>query len=86
MARRLENKVAVITGAGRGIGRAIASVLAQEGAKVLVVDVDDHSAGECAEALRKSGLAADHLRADVSSVTDTRAMVSKALDAFGRID
>lgn len=86
MAGRLQEKVAVVTGAGRGIGRAIAMVFAREGARVLVVDVDAGSASECAEALRKSGAAADHLRADVSSAVDTRAMASKAMDAFGRID
>jgi 3-oxoacyl-[acyl-carrier protein] reductase len=86
MAARLEGKVAIVTGAGRGIGEAIAATLVREGASVLAVDIDENSAGACARRLREAGGRADHLRVDVSSAGDVRDMAAEALRAFGRID
>ncbi len=83
---RLEGKVAIVTGAGRGIGKAIAATLTREGASVLVVDIDENSARACAQQLREAGGKADHLRVDVSLTGDVRAMAEAALRTFGRID
>jgi NAD(P)-dependent dehydrogenase (short-subunit alcohol dehydrogenase family) len=78
---RLQGKVAVITGAGSGIGLASARRLASEGAKVVCVDVDD-VAGKGA-ALETDGL---FVRADVTSEEDVAAMYAAAIDAYGGID
>ena len=95
---RLENKVAVITGAGSGIGRESALLFAREGARVVVVDVNDsageavaseirESGGQAAVAeLRAGGGEAIYVRADVSKAEDAESMVKAAEDAFGRLD
>ena len=56
MNRRLEGKVALVTGSGRGIGRAIALKLAGEGARLVINDVDDEPAKEVAQLIRESGV------------------------------
>ncbi len=78
---RLQGKVAVITGAGSGIGLASARRLASEGAKVVCVDVDD-VAGKAA-AVETDGL---FVRADVTSEDDVEAMYAAAIDTYGGID
>lgn len=86
MGDRLEGKAAIVTGAARGIGEAIARMLVREGAGVLVADIDERGAEVAAGRLREAGGRAEHLRVDVSSAADTRAMAAAALRAFGRID
>ena len=86
MTGRVDGKVAIVTGAGRGIGKAIAATLAGEGASVLVVDIDENSAEACAKELREAGSRADHLRVDVGLAQDVRAMTEAARQTFGRID
>jgi NAD(P)-dependent dehydrogenase (short-subunit alcohol dehydrogenase family) len=84
MAKRLEGKVAIVTGAGRGIGRAYSLALAKEGAHVVAVDVTDTTATKTAvEEFGVKGLA---VKADVSREEDTLRMAQEAVDAFGRID
>ncbi len=83
---RLEGKAAIVTGAGRGIGEAIAATLVREGASVLVVDIDENGAEACARRLREAGGRAEPLRVDVSSAGDVRDMAASALRTFGRID
>jgi 2-hydroxycyclohexanecarboxyl-CoA dehydrogenase len=80
---RLDGKVAIVTGAGRGIGRGIAEKLAAEGAKVAAADVNEQTARETAQAL---GGEAIGLRADVTSRESVAAMVSAVVERFGRID
>ncbi len=80
---RLDGKVAIVTGAGRGIGRGIAEKLAAEGAKVSAADVNEQTARETAQAL---GGEAIGLRADVTSRESVAAMVSAVVERFGRID
>lgn len=84
MPKRLEGKVAIVTGAGRGIGRAYSLALAKEGAHVVVVDVTDTTSTKTAvEEFGVKGLA---VKADVSREEDTSRMAQQAVDAFGRID
>ncbi|UUP18416.1 SDR family oxidoreductase [Nitratireductor thuwali] len=80
---RLENKVAVITGAASGFGKGIAQRFAEEGAKVIVADLNIKGAEKVAESI---GAAAIPVSADVSLKADVEAMVQAALDAHGRID
>ena len=83
---RLKDKVAVVTGAGAGIGRAIANLFAAEGAHVLVTDVNGESAAQVAEALRTGGLLATAMTVDVSRGQDVSALVREVERAFGRAD
>ncbi|MFO1059969.1 MAG: SDR family oxidoreductase [Dongiaceae bacterium] len=86
MAGRFQGKGAIVTGAGRGIGRGIAALLAAEGASVLVADVDEATAASTAAALREAGGRAEPCRVDVSVAAEVRAMAAAALRHFGRID
>jgi NAD(P)-dependent dehydrogenase (short-subunit alcohol dehydrogenase family) len=82
----LQGKVALVTGAGSGIGRAIALLYAQEGARVLVSDLDSASGEETVSLVRKAGGQAVFARADVAQPDDARALVERAVQAFGRLD
>ncbi|MGH3172525.1 MAG: SDR family NAD(P)-dependent oxidoreductase, partial [Streptosporangiaceae bacterium] len=79
---RLEDKIAIVTGGGQGIGKAIAGKLAAEGATVVVTDLDEASAKETADAL--PGAVA--IRADVTDRQGVQAMVSRVVERFGRVD
>jgi 3-oxoacyl-[acyl-carrier protein] reductase len=83
MARR---RVAVVTGAGRGIGKAIARRLAAAGDAVVVVDVDKAAAGRVAEAIRADGGEASAAQVDVSSYTDVEVLMSSIKREHGGID
>jgi NAD(P)-dependent dehydrogenase (short-subunit alcohol dehydrogenase family) len=82
----LAGRVALVTGAGRGLGRAHALALAAKGAAVVVNDVDGGPADEVARELRGQGARAVADQTDVSSVAGGRRAVAVAVDAFGRID
>jgi len=79
---KLDDKIAIVTGAGQGIGKAIAGKLATEGATVVVTDVDEASAADTAAALP----GAFAMRADVADRQDVQAMVERVAAQFGRID
>ncbi|MEE2754119.1 MAG: SDR family oxidoreductase [Candidatus Latescibacterota bacterium] len=91
MPDRLKDKVAIVTGSGTregdgiGVGRAIATLMAREGANVLVVDRDEANALVTAKALSDEGLACDVTVADVSNVSDCEQMVQTAIDKFGQL-
>jgi NAD(P)-dependent dehydrogenase (short-subunit alcohol dehydrogenase family) len=82
----VEDKVALVTGAGSGIGRATALLFAREGATVLVVDVDEARALETVASIENEGFIAAHFVADISRVADANAMVQAAVDRWGRLD
>jgi NAD(P)-dependent dehydrogenase (short-subunit alcohol dehydrogenase family) len=83
---RLADKVAIITGAGSGMGRVAAEIFAAEGAKVVAADFDAGHGAETVEAVKAAGGEATFVQADVSQETDAAAMVAAAMDRYGRID
>ncbi|GAF70878.1 unnamed protein product, partial [marine sediment metagenome] len=82
----LVNKVAIVTGAGRGIGKAIAIALAREGANVIVNDIDIQTAEEVAKEIKSSGQKALAIRVDVSDGKEVNRMVQSVLKKFKRVD
>jgi NAD(P)-dependent dehydrogenase (short-subunit alcohol dehydrogenase family) len=83
---KLADKVAVITGAGSGIGRASALMFAREGARIVVVDIDGAGAAETQRLIADAGGKAVAITADVGSAEDTQTMVESAVSRFGTID
>jgi len=84
--KRLENKVALVTGAAHGIGEGIARMFAAQGARVILADIDGDAAARVAEALRDAGGEALALTADVSVTDDVRHMVESAVSHGGGLD
>jgi 3-oxoacyl-[acyl-carrier protein] reductase len=82
----LEGKVAIITGAARGIGRACAELFATHGARVVLSDIDAEPAREAAEALKSAGADALAVPGDVTAADFGARIVAAALDAYGRLD
>jgi len=82
--QRLTDKVAIVTGAVVGNGRAFCKRLAAEGAHVMIADIAD--AGEVIEEVRGSGGIIDAVRVDVTSEDETQRMVAKTVERFGRVD
>ena len=84
--QRLVGQVAIVTGGALGIGEATAQRLAEEGAKVLVADVNMEAARATVESIREEGGTAELFKADVGIHKDIRSMVQKAVDLWGRLD
>lgn len=83
MEKMLKDRVAVITGSGRGIGRAVALLFAQEGAKVVVSDIDAHPAQEVAAEIKAAGGECLAFPGDVTSPSFAENIVTKAVQAWG---
>ena len=83
---RLKDRVAIVTGAARGIGRAVAWIFVREGAKVILVDLEKAGLEALQEEVRKRGGEALAVPCDVSKVSEVKEMVEKVLRIFSRID
>lgn len=83
---RLDDKVAIITGSGRGIGAATALLFAKEGAHIIVNDVDYDNCVKVAGEIEKLGRKALAIKCDVGKRSDVEALVKKTVDEFGKID
>ena len=80
---RLDNKVALVTGAASGFGKGIAATFAREGARVAIIDIDGEAARAAAASVSNTAIA---VRCDVSRRADVDAAVNATVDAFGAID
>src|SRR5919204_463776 len=85
MGTRLADKVALITGAGSGIGREAATLFAAEGAAVVVVDIEDKGGRETVAAIEDAGGRATYVHADVAKASDAEHMVAAAEQEFGKL-
>jgi NAD(P)-dependent dehydrogenase (short-subunit alcohol dehydrogenase family) len=83
---RLENKVAIVTGGGGGIGRATVELLAREGARVLIAEFNREAGAAAEKAVRDCGGEAIFVPTDVSSEQDMQALIDTAVGRYGRID
>ena len=82
----LNNKTAIVTGGGSGIGRAAALAFANSGAKVVVADIDTEGGKATTSAIADAGGHALFIRADVSQADDVEAMITKAIEVYGHLD
>ncbi len=82
----LKQKVAIITGAGRGIGRAIALKLAAQDMAVVIADIDEKTGCATAEEIKNKGVDALFIKTDVSDQAQVDALISRTMDMYGRID
>ena len=83
---KLENKVAIITGAGSGIGKETALLFAQEGARVVVADINEKGGSDTVEGIKRNGGDGFFVKLDASSREQSKQMASEALLRYGRID
>lgn len=82
----INNKIALVTGAASGIGRATAQLFAQHGAKVAVVDVNESGCNQTVKSIQAASGEAFFVKADVGRMEDVREMIQKTLDRYGRLD
>jgi NAD(P)-dependent dehydrogenase (short-subunit alcohol dehydrogenase family) len=83
---RLDGKIAIITGAGAGMGKACAILFAREGASLCVVDINESSAHEVADQITRTGGKAIAIKADVSSSKSVQHMIEETMNNFGKLD
>jgi len=83
---RLDEKVAIVTGGARGLGRVFSHAMVKEGAKIVIADILDKEAAATADEIRSEGGAALGLKVDITSESDTRKMAEETIKQFGQID
>lgn len=83
---KLEGKTALVTGPGKGIGRAIALLFAQEGANVVAADLDEEAGQAIEQEIARSGGSARFVRTDVSKEEQVQAAIGATVDTYGRLD
>ena len=83
---RLKDKIAAITGSGKGLGEAMALLFSREGAKIVVFDIDEGAGRETVEQIREQGGEAIFVHGDVSNSDDAVRLIDAAVDAYGRAD
>lgn len=84
--KSLENKVAIITGAGSGIGKAAAELFAREGAKVVISDINEDHGHSAVEEIKKNDGEAFFIKADSSKAEDNEALVQQTIQKYGSLD
>jgi NAD(P)-dependent dehydrogenase (short-subunit alcohol dehydrogenase family) len=82
----LDGKVALVTGAASGIGRATALTFAREGAKLVVADMNVDGGQQTVHMITENGGESTFVQVDVSNATEVEAMISKAVETYGRLD
>jgi NAD(P)-dependent dehydrogenase (short-subunit alcohol dehydrogenase family) len=82
----LDNKVALVTGAGSGIGLAIAELYAKEGAKVIVSDINEEHGNEAVEKIKSQGGEASFVKADTSNAEQVEALIKSTVEIYGKLD
>ena len=86
MGKRVEGKVAIVTGGGSGMGRAGAILLAAEGAKIVVADINEVTGSQVVQAIQEAGGTAIFVRVDVRSVQSVQELVQQTVSCYGKID
>src|SRR5262245_37009600 len=86
MPGRLDGKVALVTGGASGIGRATALTFAREGAKLIIVDLNEDGAYQTVHMITENGGEAIFVKTDVTQATAVEALISKAVETYGRLD
>ena len=86
MAGRLQDKVALVTGAASGIGRATALTFAREGAKLIVADMNEEGGQQTVHMITENSGEATFVQVDVTSTSQIEAMISKTVETYGRLD
>lgn len=86
MTKRLEGKYAIVTGGGRGIGRAISQKLAQEGANVAILDLDPNTASAVAAEVRGLGVKANSYQVDMANFAQVKQVAAQVIQDFGQLD
>ncbi|HDY83948.1 MAG TPA: SDR family oxidoreductase [Halieaceae bacterium] len=86
MSGKMQDKVAIITGSGSGIGREAALIFSREGAKVVVSDINISGGEETVELVKQTGGEASFIKCDVSKGPEVEALIKGAVDAYGRLD
>src|SRR5690349_10215441 len=82
----LKGKIAVVTGAGSGLGEAISSLFARNGATVVLGDLDVEGGERVLDQIERAGGTGKFLKTDVSNPSDSKALVEAAVETFGRLD